>query len=160
MCIAEEYDGKVRILGKYRKSTLMVCYRRKMKIWVIRGITTLFLWVTFVQLVSLGEIWGPELLKSWHSCLGSNLHVNGNYSLSSAQASVVYPLKRNYLNSGYLMVSCNGGLNQMRAAICDMVAIARYLNVTLIVPKLDKTHFGLIQVNSRTYSTLIISFHH
>lgn len=29
----------------------------------------------------------------------------------------------------------------MRAAICDMVAIARFLNVTLIVPELDKTSF-------------------
>ncbi|KAL6494309.1 Diphthamide biosynthesis protein [Orobanche gracilis] len=39
------------------------------------------------------------------------------------------------------MVSCNGELNQMRAAICDMVMIARYLNVTLVVPELDKTSF-------------------
>lgn len=29
----------------------------------------------------------------------------------------------------------------MRAAICDMVTIARYLNVSLIVPELDKTSF-------------------
>ncbi|KAJ9683041.1 hypothetical protein PVL29_018858 [Vitis rotundifolia] len=29
----------------------------------------------------------------------------------------------------------------MRAAICDMVAIARFLNVTLIVPELDKASF-------------------
>ncbi|XVE91686.1 hypothetical protein REPUB_Repub01dG0031800 [Reevesia pubescens] len=46
-----------------------------------------------------------------------------------------FPSQRVYKNYGYLIISPDGGLNQKRLEICDMVVIARYLNVTLIVPK-------------------------
>ncbi|KAM0922557.1 hypothetical protein ACQ4PT_006054 [Festuca glaucescens] len=120
-------------------SVAAVARSRMMRLWVLRATTTVLLWTCLVQLTAVGETWGPRVLRGWPSCrMAQHLAVPGPVVDKEAAA---LPPKRIYRNNGYLMVSCNGGLNQMRAAICDMVAIARYLNVTLIVPELDKTSF-------------------
>ncbi|KAJ8760443.1 hypothetical protein K2173_015110 [Erythroxylum novogranatense] len=93
----------------------------RFKLGLLVSTMVLVLWACTIPLTTLDETPGRRSLRHRTSFLLSQ--------------------ERVYKNRGYLMISSNGGLNQMRSGISDMVTLARFLNVTLIVPQMDNTSF-------------------
>ncbi|KAL0873397.1 hypothetical protein Bca101_023102 [Brassica carinata] len=66
------------------------------------------------------ELWSPLPNQSWKPC-------------TEPYRGSPLPEK----SQGFLQVFLDGGLNQQRMGICDAVAVAKILNVTLVIPRLE-----------------------
>jgi len=92
-CDSEEMEMGFNVLsGDEIVKSKRLIVRPRIKVWMARAITTVILWTCVVQLMAIGELWGPRLLKGMPHCFS---HQDESPAIAQAfvPAKVVFPPK-------------------------------------------------------------------
>lgn len=117
---------KAAALGDSRveklKSSMMS--RSRMKLWMIRATTSILLWTCVVQLMTLGETWGPRVLKGWPSCFSQESTAAFALQSSLEVPARVLPPKSEYFFCNLQVWLCLLGLlNCLTKLVSKEIAI-------------------------------------
>lgn len=98
MCRVEGKDKKCEKesmeTGGKTKPASVASSRSPVKRWMVHATTSLLLWTCVVQFTTLGETWGPRVLKGWPAChyQRSSVSLKGE-NVPSAPAARILPPK-------------------------------------------------------------------
>ncbi|XP_052155938.1 protein ESMERALDA 1-like [Oryza glaberrima] len=103
----------------------------------------------------------PQLYARLRADMDADNSTDALATLWRYKGSLWRPCINNATNSlpesnGYIYIEANGGLNQQRTSICNAVAIAGFLNATLVIPNF---HFHSIWRDPSTFSDIYDEAH-
>ncbi|URE23392.1 GDP-fucose protein O-fucosyltransferase [Musa troglodytarum] len=141
-------DGQGVVEGLKCELCFKMCHKSKIKLAALVGITlsVLSLFVhLFVANYSVGDFIQYKLREDYLYPVGHKLRHRRLWGpVSSLEVLQPYAKPRSFYpvpgqQNGFIYAKISGGFEKIRSSICDLVAIARLLNATLVIPEIQQS---------------------